>query len=183
MGKIIKIIFLIILLLWLIGFAIFVVASKNIENNSSYIENSIVLTGGKNRIQEGVTLLDNGSTSLLFISGVNSDVDKQAVLATDFGAHDKDVILGYDATSTKENVIESEKWISENDIEKVRIITSDYHIFRSKLEFNDSMPDLNKVFHSVENINDDFLSSFYNWKVLIREFNKLIYVFIMQGVF
>lgn len=182
MFRIFKIGVAIICLTWLLGFVIFLVIAKNNQNSEGYIKHSIVLTGGKYRIQEGIRLLDDKLTDIVFISGVNSEVDKQSVLSADFGTHEDDVILGYYATSTKENVIESEGWMLENNIEEVRIITSDYHLFRSKLEFDYSLPNIKKSFHSVNNINDEFLSSLYNWKILIWEFNKFLYVFVTQGV-
>lgn len=182
MGKIIKIFFSIALLLWVSGFAIFLVSAKNLKNKDDYIEYSIVLTGGRNRVQEGISLIDSNSTDFLFISGVNNEVDKKSVLSADFGNHKNDVELGYEATSTKENVEESSKWIKDNYISEVRIITSDYHLFRSKLEFEHYLPNIEKEFHSVSSINDEFLSSASNWKLLAGEFNKLVYVFIMQGV-
>ncbi len=184
MCKVCKYIFIVLLLSWLIGFFVFLGFANNIENSDSYyIKNSIVLTGGQNRIKEAIKLLDSDLTSTVFISGVNSQVDKKDILRDDFSKYEQNFILGYDAFDTKGNVKESDNWISENGIDEVRIITSDYHIYRSLVEFNNLLPEVGAVMHSVDNINDELLSHAYNWKMLFGEYNKLIYVFIVHGVF
>ena len=182
MLRFIKLVIILAVLSYIAGFVIFLYAAKNISNSYDYIEHSIVLTGGKNRVQTGVAVLDEGLSDMLFISGVNTEVDKQSVLSADFGNHEDDVELGYKATTTKENAIESREWIEARDIKKVRVITSDYHVFRSRLEFDCVMPNIDKDFYSVENINDGFLSSVYNWKILFEEYNKLIFIFVSQEV-
>jgi uncharacterized SAM-binding protein YcdF (DUF218 family) len=180
--KFLRKLFLYIVALWVIGFFVFIGLSKYIENEDSYIECSVVLTGGSNRIQEAINLIDQNMTTIVFVSGVNEKVDKRDILGEGFNKYKKYFILGYEAVNTKGNVIEVSKWIEDNEISEMRIITSDYHYFRTQAEFNSYMPDIDKDIYLVKSINGQFLSSFYNWKVLFGEYNKLIYVVLSNGV-
>ena len=50
------------------------------------------------------------------------------------------VTLGYDARSTEGNARESLKWLGENGFTSVRLVTANYHMNRSLLEFRSVMP-------------------------------------------
>mgnify|MGYP003298878124 CR=1 FL=1 len=66
---------------WLIGFCLFSISA--IMTKYIPLEKSdaiIVLTGGTDRIQEGLTLLQSDYADLLFISGVNKSVKESDIL-------------------------------------------------------------------------------------------------------
>tara|TARA_B100000686_G_C16775922_1_gene968456 strand:+ start:2014 stop:2514 length:501 start_codon:yes stop_codon:yes gene_type:complete len=103
----------------------------------------IVLTGGIGRVSEGLTLLENGFGKKLFISGVYQGVDVKALLrlARRAPANLKCCIaLGYAADNTRGNAIESANWIKSEKFLSVRIVTANYHMPRSLLEFRHVFP-------------------------------------------
>ena len=64
-------------ILFAAGFVGFIRAAKNFETvdfSSSEIDGVVVLTGGQDRIAEGVDVLASGRVKRLLISGVNPDV-------------------------------------------------------------------------------------------------------------
>ncbi len=92
----------------------------------------IVATGGQNRIVEGVRLLDDQKAKLLFISGVNKGVKVETLTGPQPPCC---ITLGYKAQNTKENAQESLEWVKSNNVNSLRLITSDYHMPRAYLEF------------------------------------------------
>jgi uncharacterized SAM-binding protein YcdF (DUF218 family) len=107
----------------------------------------VVLTGGSGRLDEGLTLLDQGMASKLFISGVYQGVDIQSLLQA-YRENPDDlnccVAIGH-AEDTINNAIETAKWARENNIRSLRLVTSAYHMPRSVLEFKHAMPDVTLV--------------------------------------
>jgi len=174
---------LILFLVWLIGFGVFIFSTENINTRTDHnIKYSVVLTGGQNRIAESLILLDKGLTDIVFISGVNPEVTKQDVLSRYYNKYKDRVVLGYKAINTKGNIKEIKEWVEKNNIREIRLITSDYHLYRTLLEFKKFLPNLKIEIFSVKSVDYVFLSSVYNLKMLFSEYNKLIYVFINYGV-
>ncbi|MCV6599261.1 MAG: YdcF family protein [Alphaproteobacteria bacterium] len=168
--------------IWLLGLIVFIVFSSGFKNDYLYIENSIVLTGGNSRISESINLLEKGATSKVFLSGVNKNVNKEDILEDSFDKYKDHFFLGYKAEDTRGNVIESEEWLLNNHIKEVRVITSDYHLLRAKVEFKRSLPGIKKVWYGVNTIDENFFNSLENWKLLCGEYNKFIYVLFNYGV-
>lgn len=169
-------------IIWILGLMVFVVFSSGFKNDNLYIENSIVLTGGNSRISESIKLLDRGATSKVFLSGVNKSVTKEDILEDRFSKYKDHFFLGYEAENTKGNVVESEGWLLDNHIKEVRVITSDYHLLRARVEFKRSLPGIKKVWYGVNTIDENFFNSLENWKLLCGEYNKFIYVLFNYGV-
>lgn len=105
----------------------------------------VVLTGSAGRIQSGVDLLENGAADKMFISGVWKGAKVSEVLK---GNNIKNpdildnIVLGYEATSTRENAIEVKKFLSKNNYKTIYLVTASYHIPRAKLLFSRQMPDI-----------------------------------------
>lgn len=124
------------ILLWIGGFCVFaasaIMATPQSEEETT--DAIVVLTGGKNRIQEGLSLFAQGRALHLFISGVHEDVKKYEILALWDGDHALPpccVSLGYEATTTTQNAAETRKWIQKQDYSSIRLVTGDYHMMRS----------------------------------------------------
>jgi uncharacterized SAM-binding protein YcdF (DUF218 family) len=105
----------------------------------------IVVLGGENiiRTDYGVKLFkDEYSNRLLFTGGnINfGDNGKEAEVmrneAIKLCVPNEDIILEDKATSTYENAIFSKEIIMSKGFESAIIVTSDYHMLRSKLVFN-----------------------------------------------
>jgi uncharacterized SAM-binding protein YcdF (DUF218 family) len=103
----------------------------------------VVLTGGENRLAEGVRLLSNGYANWLFVSGVNPGVRKVELMKV---AGIKDpriarlVVLGKRAVDTRGNAVESAAWLRAHKYGSVRLVTANYHMRRSLLEFRRVLP-------------------------------------------
>lgn len=147
----------------------------------------IVLTGGKNRISEGIRLLNENLADKLFISGVPADVsikqiEKQAKVYAD---DENKIELGRKATNTIENAIETEEWIKQNNIKSIRLVTSSYHIPRSLQEFiiyvtmgSDLKVILNPIYSP--NVSLEWWKSWGTFRLLIMEYNKFLVVYICR---
>ncbi|MCR4379122.1 MAG: YdcF family protein [Rhodospirillales bacterium] len=111
----------------------------------------VVLTGGSGRLDEGLTLLEQGFAGKLFISGVYQGVDMQNLLQA-YRDSPQDlnccVAIGH-AVDTINNAIETAQWVRENKITSLRLVTGAYHMPRSVLEFEQAMPGVTIVEHPV----------------------------------
>lgn len=139
--------FLCLAFLWLAGFAIFSFGALNADKGTEALtaDAIIVLTGGADRVEEGLSLFAAGKANHLFISGVHPDVKKHEIEALWTGEAQLPrccITIGRKATTTIENAAESTKWVRENGIQSIFLVTSNYHMARAKLELRDSMPGL-----------------------------------------
>ncbi len=170
---------------WFGGFVWFAHYINSYEiDTSTKTDAIIVLTGGKNRISEGIKLLNENLADKLFISGVPEDVSiKQIEKQANISAVDENKIeLGRKAKNTIENAIETEEWIKKNDIKSIRLVTSSYHIPRSLQEFiihvtmeNDLEVILNPIYSP--NVNHKWWKSWGTFRLLIMEYNKFLVVY------
>lgn len=103
----------------------------------------VVLTGGNFRVREGFKLLQKFPKSLLFISGVTEGAKARELWRAAFQGErvafqkqmDHQITLGDKAKTTRGNMIEILPWLEANKISRVCLVTSDYHMIRSRLEF------------------------------------------------
>ena len=117
----------------------------------------VVLTGGSDRLQEGLRLLAAGKAKQLLISGVNReatlpDLLKRAqvppqsippLLAACC------ITVGYQADNTAGNAREAADWMAARNLHSLRLVTADYHMPRSLLEFARAMPGITILPHPV----------------------------------
>ncbi len=167
-------------LLWGVGwiwFAAYVVSMKPYDL-SAKTDAIIVLTGGGNRVNTGLDLLNRGSGKYLFISGVNPKV-KTGDLVSLWGQKKMNtkrleaITLGYSAETTAANAIESEEWIKNHNIDSIWLVTSNYHMARASLIFHKKIPGLIIRKHPV--VPDDFepwKEQF--WPLTFSEYNKFL---------
>jgi uncharacterized SAM-binding protein YcdF (DUF218 family) len=144
------------LTLWLIGLlgfiAVIPTASMKIDDRPT--DAIIVLTGGGDRLAEGFRLLDRGLSKRLLVSGVAPGVTLQQLIerlgdqrdtAPDAAELACCVTLGYEAGNTVGNADESAEWVRSNGATSVRLVTANYHMLRSLLEFRRKVPGLTVV--------------------------------------
>lgn len=135
----------------------------------------IVLTGGTKRIEEGVKLLESGLSEQLFISGVNRNTSLTDLL--------KDqrppccITLGYKAEDTIGNADEARNWVEEKKVQSIRLVTSNYHIARARIEFDRALPGVTLYKHPVRSDDLDLATRSF-WELSFREYAKLIGAFI-----
>ena len=174
---------LVVLAAWFVGFCFF---TKQIysypQDNESKTEAIIVLTGGKNRITEAGKLYNRKLGDKLFISGVNEQVSLgQIERRNEIKLKSKSKVeLGQKARDTIGNAEESVEWINQNHIDSVRLVTSNYHIPRSLLEFKSRLPDLEIIAYPVysENVQKQWWKSWGSFVLLTSEYNKYLYVWL-----
>src|SRR5258708_27654307 len=142
-----------VILVWLGGFAWFVVSSYLIRDDpSSSTDAIVVLTGGRQRLETGLELLAAGKAKKLFISGVNQRVDRDELLRT-LGPVPENaaccIVLGHAADNTFGNARETADWMHEEGYRSLRLVTSWYHMRRGLLEFERAMPRVAIIAHPV----------------------------------
>ena len=166
--------------IWFLGFIYFVryINSYDIDTNTK-TDAIIVLTGGRNRISEGIKLLNADLADRLFISGVPEEISIKQIESQD------KIELGRKAKNTIENAIETEEWIRKNNIKSIRLVTSSYHIPRSMQEFiiyvtmgNDLEVILNPIYSP--NVNPKWWVSWGTFKLLLLEYNKFLIVYVCR---
>lgn len=103
----------------------------------------VVLTGGKNRLEHGLSLLAEGKSTRLFISGVHEDISKDQLLKLapegiqeKLSALDAEaIVIGKEAWNTIGNAEETLTWVRLNKVKSLLLVTSNYHMPRSLYEF------------------------------------------------
>lgn len=163
-------------IVWFCGFIIFTgtISSMNEPKQIDKTDAIIVLTGGANRVNRALDLLAEGKADYLLISGVNKNVKMKELLAGyDKPLSDSSITLGYEAESTLGNAIEARKWVQENHIKTVRLITANYHMPRSILEFHHALPKTAITAHAV--IPDNFGPDQKKfWQLSFLEYHKFM---------
>ena len=106
----------------------------------------VVLTGGKNRIEMGIKLLAENPSKLLFITGMETKTKRIKALPNNIKSK---VNLGQLASTTQENAAETKPWVDKNKITSITLVTANYHMPRSLLEFKHAMPTIKIESYSV----------------------------------
>ena len=131
--------------LWAAGFACFVHYVDSLVTPDDKIKTDaiVVLTGGANRINTGLDMLDKGLAGKLLISGVGPNVKQEELVAL-WRHDDKNVpcciTLGRLAHNTAQNAAEAQQWAAKESVHSLRLVTAAYHMPRAWLEFHAAMP-------------------------------------------
>ena len=139
-------------LTWLGGLIWFAERVTRLAPEPGITDAIVVLTGGSERVAEGVALLTAGSARLLFVSGVPEGVTGEAVLngvGAGASALLPKVVLGHAAQDTAGNAAETAAWARREGITSIRLVTANYHMPRSLIEFQRAMPGIAIVPHPV----------------------------------
>ncbi|MBK3735676.1 uncharacterized SAM-binding protein YcdF (DUF218 family) [Azospirillum brasilense] len=140
----------------------------------------VVLTGGSGRLSTGLELLADGRAHRLFVSGVYEGLEVQELLkrSRQFpGEMECCITLGYSADSTIGNAYETADWLRAQGYGSMRLVTANYHMMRSLLEFRMVIPEVEVVPHPVASPNVH-LNDWWLWpgtaNLLMTEYNKYI---------
>ncbi len=135
---------LLVFLVWLAGLFWFVAESPaKAEKAPAESDAIVVLTGGSERLQEGLNLLRQGKAGTLFVSGVAPGVRLGELLRLSGNAPlwaRCCVVLGYKAENTLGNAEETALWMRSKGYKSLLLVTSWYHMPRSLLDFKRAMP-------------------------------------------
>lgn len=139
MRKLFNLIFLL-ALAWSFLFAGFVIDLRNQSPTPDKADGLVVLAGGTGRIDGGFKLLSEGKGERLLLSGINQDLDFEIIMR-DIGQDQalKDCCVDAESTSTdtRSNAIEAISWAREKDYKSLILITSDFHMPRSQIIFEE----------------------------------------------
>lgn len=148
-----------------------------------------VFTGDRGRISYALELIKKNPSAKLFISGVHAAnsfqtlVDKQVSpdLSEEIKAADTQVDLDYESKNTFENVQETVHFLKQNsDLNKILIISSDYHIMRIKLIMSHFLKKAKPEIYF-----DSVPSSYRSWddfRKLLKEAVKIIRTYLILKI-
>ncbi|MGE5515593.1 MAG: YdcF family protein [Bacteroidota bacterium] len=139
--------------MWFMGFLWFVATlPSRVEDVTTRTDAIVVLTGGSERLTTGIALLHDGLAGRLFISGVHRGVDVADILKAARSEHPDlagAIVLGHAADDTVGNASETARWVAQEGVGSLRLVTGAYHMPRSLVEFRHALPGVAIVPHPV----------------------------------
>jgi len=140
----------------------------------------VVLTGGSERLDTGLHLLAEGYAVKVFVSGVARGVDLATLLRVARRGPENlacCIAIGYRADNTAGNAQETAEWMRSQGYSSLRLVTANYHMPRSLLEFRRAMAEIVIVPHPV--FPPQFKHNrWWRWPgtttLLISEYNKYL---------
>jgi uncharacterized SAM-binding protein YcdF (DUF218 family) len=103
----------------------------------------VVLTGGADRLADGLRLLDLGKGSRLLVSGVHPTTtlsELKRLMPAHAPLLSCCVDLDHAAINTRDNAREAALWARQNSFTRLIVVTASYHVPRVRLEFTRQMP-------------------------------------------
>jgi len=159
----------VLLLLWALGFIIFAVTLPRPAADQR-TDAVVVLTGGSGRIERGLEAIKRGWADRLLVSGVDPTV-KPHEFAIEYRVRAARmaccVTLGYQAVDTRSNAQETSEWLRREKVQSVRLVTSDWHMRRARLELDRMAP-------ADVTVLADAVPTRPSFSALLREYNKLL---------
>jgi uncharacterized SAM-binding protein YcdF (DUF218 family) len=107
-----------------------------------------VVTGGSHRISDAMRLLGDSQAERLLISGVNEKTGREEIMRLNPVKSQRInccVDLDYRARNTIGNAIETRRWQRRHGFDSIMLVTSNYHMPRTMLEFRHAMPGVRLV--------------------------------------
>ena len=159
----------IIFLVWAFGFIWFAAA---LPQPISDVETDAVVvpTGGPGRIARGLEVLENKEAEQMLVTGVDPEVTPEE-FASEFNVPSRlmrcCVTLGQAAVDTRSNASETAQWAREQEVERIRLVTTDWHMRRAYSELASELPDDIVVVR-------DAVPSQPSLSALFLEYNKLL---------
>jgi uncharacterized SAM-binding protein YcdF (DUF218 family) len=175
--------------LYLIGLVWFAEAiPRHPADRGEMTDAIVVLTGGPLRLKEGFSLLLENRAKKMLVSGVARGVELNELLRV-AGTPPLSVAccveLGYVADNTASNADETRAWMAKENFTSLRLVTANYHMPRSLLEFRRAMPAVHIVPHPVfpENFKrDDWWAWRGTFTLVALEYNKYLLTLVRTAV-
>ena len=138
---------------WLVGFLWFAAdVPDRLTDPTTPTDAIVVLTGGSERLDTGLSLLRQRIGRKLFVSGVYRGVDVTLLLHLTRQKPDEVeccIAVGHAADNTVGNAVETAAWMRAEGFRSLRLVTANYHMRRSLMEFHREMPDITIIAHPV----------------------------------
>lgn len=161
-------IFSFLLLLYLLGYALFVVLLPE-PGDERHTDGIVVLTGGAKRLERGLDLLERGKADRMLISGVERTV-RPIELAVRYHKDEKlfdcCIDLGRESVDTRSNAEETANWIRRHKFKTIRLVTTDWHMPRASFELRRESPGVV--------VTTDAIQSRPRFRTLFLEYNKYL---------
>ena len=112
----------------------------------------VTLTGGDDRLDTAVAMLERGVAKRLLISGVGPETTKETVGKMSEGGKRFRCCadIGYAAEDTHGNAEEAAQWTRDHHFDSLVIVTGRYHMPRTMREFSAVLPDVTLIAYPVE---------------------------------
>ena len=148
-----------------------------------FTDGIVVMTGGQQRLNDGLKLLNDGKAEKMLISGVGEGVNR-AVLVQELALDDSQaellfccVELDFTAGNTRGNATATRSWASAQGMGSLRLVTASYHMPRVLVVFAREMPDFD-LYQWPVTPNDLNLSGWWRdpamLRLLTREYAKYL---------
>ena len=173
-------------ILWLISY-VFFIAYTYLDKapQKQYLNNTpvIILTGDNGRISQGLELAERIDSPDIFITGVNESLNKNDIIRN-WQADKLDSLISIDhkALNTIGNIEQSVAWLQQREFDKAVIVTSNYHMPRTKMLLNVKAPEFSFLSYPVQNAHLTPQKLKF-WKTMLIEFHKtaLVKVCLLQN--
>ena len=160
---------------YLLGLVLFI---KMIPNKKQQlitdIDAVIMVTGDKDRVSRTKSLIQNSDYKLYFISGVGAPKYLKKYLNSN---NKQTLVISTKAQSTHENAVEIGEWVQQYNLTKILLVTSNYHIPRTKMLIEYYSPKLNIEIEPTFNFNfnlSNWYKSSFTLKILLSEYTKYL---------
>ena len=178
-----------VVLVWFAGMIVFATNLSKQQGAPGVADGIVALTGGDKRLLEAMKLLAQGKGHRLLISGVNPDVSETAIRGL-FDNSDQlfdcCVDLDRSAADTMGNAQQTAQWVLKNSYTSLIIVTANYHMPRSLLEFHQAMPEIKLIPYPIESDQIEISGWWYQpntARVLTSEYNKYLISFVRLKIF
>ncbi len=136
----------------------------------------VVLTGGRGRVEEGISLYREHRARWLFLVGVDPLVRKSDLFKEMTGKRGgEEIVLEKSSRNTLENALYSRDLIARQKVRSILLITSRYHMKRAVLIFRSILPkDIAVYPYPVDskNLQQAWWSHGGSFRLLFSEFYK-----------
>ena len=129
-----------------------------------------------------INLLNQGLGQRLLISGVQSQTTVKDIISREDVKliSTNPIELGYTATDTVGNAKEVRDWVNKHNLKSIHVVTSFYHVPRSRLELEKELPSIEVNFISVpsEYVSSKWWSKIRSFCFVAKEYTKFLIVYI-----
>ncbi len=119
-------------IVWLVGFFWFAAdVPDQVADTTTATDAIVVLTGGSERLDAGLSLLRLKMAKKLFVSGVYRGIDVAELLRLSRQKPEElecCIVLGHAADNTVGNAVETAAWMRGEGYHSLRLVTANYHM-------------------------------------------------------
>ncbi len=156
---------------------------RGIDDPYTVTDGIVVLTGGTERIETGVLLLEARRARKLLLSGAGVGWHRDGIeeisgrIPELFSCC---IVIDHEAKDTVGNATATAKWVHKEGYKSIRVVTANYHMPRSLIELGYAIPRIQLIPHPVMP-GHVHLDNWWLWpgtaSLLAREYSKFLVSF------